>query len=47
MSTVLHPGQPGQGVSPRCLTPLTDGRDRSAVDGALFFVGSDHAVNGA
>ena len=42
----LAAGQPGKGVPPRYLMPRTDGHDRSAVDPALFFVGSDHAVNG-
>ena len=39
-------GQRGKGVSPRCLTPLTDGFDRSSIDPSLFFVGADHKVNG-
>ena len=42
----LARGQPGKGVSPECLTPRTDGHDRSSVDASLFFVGADHAVNG-
>ena len=33
-------------MSPRHLTPLTDGHDRSVVDASLYFVGADHAVNG-
>jgi cation diffusion facilitator CzcD-associated flavoprotein CzcO len=42
----LARAQPGKGVDPTCLTPLTDGRDRSTVDGSLFVVGADHCVNG-
>ncbi|KAL1510315.1 hypothetical protein AB1Y20_006635 [Prymnesium parvum] len=42
----LARGQKGKGVSPGCLTPRTDGNDRSSVNKSLYFVGSDHAVNG-
>lgn len=42
----LAAGQPGKGVSSACLTPLTDGFDRSSVDESLFFVGVDTKVNG-
>eukprot|EP00966_Prymnesium_polylepis_P066744 1549502-Prymnesium_polylepis.1 len=42
----LERGQDGKGVSPSCLTPLTDGFDRSSIDPSLFFVGVDHKVNG-